>query len=128
MKSHWTIAIKTSEVGIFIKKIERFLSVKLVDPKYRNDYQLGSDIYTVIDCFIDHSSNDFSVLVFEMFNLIKKISVQWDLSLLDIQSDISGTIDSKVREEIGGYDIHGPSGIRSISWRILKDQDYQRLW
>ena len=128
MKSHWSIVYKTANTGTFIKKLEHFLGAKLLDVKTRNDYPLDGENYSCIDCFIDHSSQEWSSLLNEMLGLARKLSLQWDISIIDTSNKFTGQLDCKLREEIGGFQIEGPSGLRLIEWVLDKSQSYTRLW
>jgi Zn-finger protein len=47
----------------------------------RNDYSVGGETYSCIDCFIEHTSKNWEAVVTEVFELIRKISVQWEIKL-----------------------------------------------
>lgn len=128
MQSHWIIIFKASNSGTFIKKIEHFLGKKLVDIQIRNDYAIGGEKYSCIDCFVAHSSPNWEAIVKEVFHLISKFSIQWEIYFLDTEKCYSGKLDYQQRENNGGYSIEGPSNFRLIEWSIKKDQAYKRLW
>jgi hypothetical protein len=111
-----------------IKKVEHFIGTKLIDVQVRSDYLIENENYSCIDCFINHTSIEWIDLVQEVLNLVRKFSVQWEINLLDTSNNYSGKLDYKIREDIGGYAIDGPSGLRQIQWYLTKDQDYKRLW
>ena len=128
MQSHWIIIYRASNSGTLIKKIEHFIGTKLIAVQVRNDYLIGSENYSCIDCFINHKSQEWSDLVHEIFDLIRKFSIQWDISLLDTSNSYSGKLDYQLRDDFGGYTTEGPSGLRLIEWYLEKDQVYNRLW
>ena len=128
MKSHWIIVFKAPNAGTLSKKLEHFLGTKLLDGKLRNDYSIAKETYSCLDCFIEHKSKNWEGVVVEIFELIRKISVQWEISILDTTQNYAGKLDYQLREELGGYQVTGPSGIRLIEWQLLKNQEYNRLW
>ena len=120
MKSYWSIACEGTRSGILIKKFERVLCIKVMEPETERVI-LDNKKLEVVDFFIDNPSvSNWNDLVMDILKNSAKLSSRWSICIAD--ENLSGLYDPQKNHETASI-----SGLYKATWHILNSQAYTRV-
>lgn len=123
MQSSWDVTYIGPSTQIALKKIKRFLD-REVSEEFTERVVIDGIKQERMVFRMQHADLDWPDFIQEMLALVRKLSPEWKLIISEPQEHISGHLDSRERDEVGGFLVEGPSGLAKIGWEIRKDQKY----
>jgi len=122
MKSYWDVLYVGAHSNIFIKKLQRHLSVQAEDiVKERIIYE-GKKCERAM-FYLSHGDKDWTVLINDLLTIASRIAHTWRIHL-NLPEGLSGNL----RSDFGDchIELNAPEGLESIHWEIRRDQNYQK--
>ena len=127
LKSFWDVRYEGNHTNIFIKKLSRFLSLKVGEVQSER-FEVDGKKYERSTFYVEHNATDWTGLIEELLTISNKITWKWTLLLNVIES--SKFIAGEIRAESpdGSEPIMEiPTGFYSLQWEIREDQKYKRF-
>ena len=126
MFSFWDVRYVGSHTNVFIKKLQRVLSIRASDIE-RERFVADSKKYERSTFLVPHDLDDWPSLVSECLSLSNLVSWKWSviLDLLDDDKRVFAQLHSESDGPILFYD-KVPAGLYSLSWELRSDQVYER--
>ena len=124
MKSQWDVIYFVSHTNIFIKKLQRYLTVDISNIETERLEHDGKKLERAT-FLVHHSSTSWNSVIEEVLVLAQKVSGRWQLNL-EFPDSIRGYLTENSEGNVESI-VEAPSNLESISWKLKRNQKYNKI-